>query len=32
VPMARTFPLEQALPAAELLAGGPPGGKVALIP
>jgi NADPH:quinone reductase len=32
VPMARTFPLEQALPAAELLAGGHPGGKVALIP
>jgi NADPH:quinone reductase-like Zn-dependent oxidoreductase len=32
VPMARTYPLEQALAAAELLAGGHPGGKVALIP
>jgi len=32
VPTARTFPLEQALAAAELLAGGHPGGKVALIP
>ncbi|WP_151083929.1 NADP-dependent oxidoreductase [Nocardioides cynanchi] len=32
VPMARTFPLEQALAAADLLAGGHPGGKVALIP
>jgi NADPH:quinone reductase len=32
VPMARTFPLEDALAAAELLAGGHPGGKVALVP
>jgi NADPH:quinone reductase-like Zn-dependent oxidoreductase len=32
VPMARTFPLEQALAAAELVGSGHPGGKVALIP
>jgi NADPH2:quinone reductase len=32
VPMARTFPLEQAPTAAELLAAGHPGGKIALIP
>lgn len=31
VPMARTFPLGEALAAAEFLAGGHPGGKVALI-
>jgi NADPH:quinone reductase-like Zn-dependent oxidoreductase len=32
VPMARTFPLERALDAAELLRGRHPGGKVALLP
>jgi NADPH2:quinone reductase len=32
VPMARTFPLEQAMEAVELLRGQHPGGKVALIP
>jgi NADPH2:quinone reductase len=32
VPMARTFPLEQALDAAELLGSRHPGGKVALVP
>lgn len=32
VPMARTFPLERALDAAELLRGRHPGGKVALVP
>jgi NADPH2:quinone reductase len=32
VPTARSFPLEQALAAAELLAGRHPGGKVALVP
>jgi NADPH2:quinone reductase len=32
VPMARTFPLEQAVEAAELLSGQHPGGKLALIP
>jgi NADPH:quinone reductase-like Zn-dependent oxidoreductase len=32
VPMARTFPLERALEAAELLRGRHPGGKVALLP
>ena len=32
VPIARTFPLEQALDAATLLQGRHPGGKVALLP
>lgn len=32
VPMARTYPLERALEAAELLRGRHPGGKVALLP
>ena len=32
VPMARTFPLEQAIEAAELLSGQHPGGKIALVP
>jgi NADPH:quinone reductase-like Zn-dependent oxidoreductase len=32
VPMARTYPLERALDAIELLSDGHPGGKVALIP
>jgi NADPH2:quinone reductase len=32
VPMARTYPLERALDAMELLRGGHAGGKVALIP
>jgi NADPH:quinone reductase len=32
VPMARSYPLEQALDAMELLRGGHPGGKVALLP
>jgi NADPH:quinone reductase-like Zn-dependent oxidoreductase len=32
VPMSRTYPLERALDAVELLSGGHPGGKVALIP
>jgi NADPH:quinone reductase-like Zn-dependent oxidoreductase len=32
VPMARTYPLERALDAAELLRGRHPGGKIALIP
>jgi NADPH:quinone reductase len=32
VPMAGTYPLERALEAAELLRGGHPGGKVALVP
>jgi len=32
VPMARTYPLDRALDAAELLSGRHPGGKVALIP
>ncbi len=32
VPMARTYPLERALDAAELLRGRHPGGKVALLP
>jgi NADPH:quinone reductase len=32
VPMARTFPLERALDAAELLSSRHPGGKVALVP
>ena len=32
VPMAGTYPLERALDAAELLRGGHPGGKVALLP
>lgn len=32
VPVARTFPLEEAPAALQLLAGGHPGGKVALIP
>lgn len=32
VPMARTYPLEQALEAAEFLGGQHPGGKLALIP
>ena len=32
VPMARTFPLGEAREALELLAGGHPGGKIALIP
>ena len=32
VPMARTYPRERALHAAELLRGGHPGGKVALLP
>jgi NADPH2:quinone reductase len=32
VPMARTYPLEQALDAAKLLQGRHPGGKVALLP
>ena len=32
VPMARTYPLEQAMEAVELLRGQHPGGKVALLP
>ena len=32
VPMARTYPLERALDAMELLRGRHPGGKVALLP
>jgi NADPH:quinone reductase-like Zn-dependent oxidoreductase len=32
VPMARTYPLDEAAEAAELLRSGHPGGKLALIP
>jgi NADPH:quinone reductase-like Zn-dependent oxidoreductase len=32
VPVSRTFPLEEAAAALELLAAGHPGGKLALIP